>query len=126
LHDFDDSSVKRQVIGLATEVHRPLGLSLSKSVCKEYLCFELGRAGVSYVRQQKRPLQYREIELDCRYQMDIVVENSVIIEIKAVDQISPIHEARLLTYLRFSDLRPGPLLNFNCGMLKDGIRRRRL
>ena len=126
MHDFDDSSLTRQVIGFAIEVHRQLGPGLLESAYEECLCFEFDQAGVAYVRQQKLPLRYKGIELDCRYQIDLVIENSLIVEVKAVNQISPIHEAQLHTYLRLSGLRLGLLLNFNCAMLKDGIKRRRL
>jgi len=126
LYDFDDNRLTRKVIGLAIEVHRQFGPGLLESAYEECLCFELDQAGVPYARQQKLPLLYKGVELDCRYQMDLVIENRLIVEVKAVDQINPIHEAQLLTYLRLSGLRLGLLLNFKCAMLKDGIRRRRL
>ena len=114
------------MIGLAIEVHRNLGPGLLESAYEECLCFELGHAGIPYARQPKLPVRYRGIELDCRYQLDIVVDKSLIVEVKAVAQIAPIHEAQLLTYLRLSEISLGLLLNFNTAMLKDGIRRRRI
>ena len=78
------------------------------------------------MRQQKLPVHYKGVELDCRYNLDIVVDSSLIVEVKAVERIMPIHEAQLLTYLRLSKIRLGLLLNFNTAWLKDGIRRRRI
>jgi GxxExxY protein len=126
LEEQVDSVLTRQVIGLAIQVHRHLGPGLLESAYEECLCFELRQAGLPYTRQQKLPVHYKGFELDCCYQMDIVVDNSLVLEIKAVDQISPVHEAQLMTYLRLSGHRLGLLMNFNCPMLKDGIRRRRI
>jgi GxxExxY protein len=114
----------RKVIGLAIQVHRHLGPGLLESAYEESLCFELRQAGIPHTRQEPLPLRYRGVELGCRYQMDLVVDNSLIVEIKSVGKIAPIHEAQLMTYLRLSGVRLGLLLNFNCLMLKDGIMRR--
>jgi GxxExxY protein len=124
--DYQDSVLTRQVIGLAIEVHRNLGPGLLESAYEECLCFEFDRAEVRYARQQKLPIRYKGHELDCRYKLDIVVDDTLILEIKAVDQIAPIHEAQLITYLRLSGIKLGLLMNFNTPMLKDGIRRRRV
>ena len=118
---FDPS---RKVIGCAIDVHRLLGPGLLESAYKECLCFELRQAGIAYRRQEKLPLRYKGFDLDCRYQMDLVVENSPVVEVKAVDRVAPIHEAQLMTYLRLSGHRLGLLMNFNCALLKDGIVRR--
>jgi GxxExxY protein len=114
----------RKVIGLAIQVHRHLGPGLLESAYEECLCLELRQAGIPHTRQEKLPLRYRGFELDCRYQMDLVVDNSLVVEIKSVDKIAPIHQAQLMTYLRLSGHRLGLLMNFNCVMLKDGIVRR--
>ena len=116
----------REIIGAAIEVHRHLGPGLLESVYEECLCFELGDAAIPYVRQQKLPIRYKGRELDYCFQIDIVVDNGLIIEVKSIDHIVPVHEAQLLTYLRLSGIPLGLLLNFNCPVLKDGIRRRRL
>jgi GxxExxY protein len=114
----------RLVIGLAIQVHRHLGPGLLESAYAECLCHELRQAGIPHTRQEKLPLRYRGFELDCRYQMDLVVDNRLVVEVKAVDKITPIHQAQLMTYLRLSGHRLGLLLNFNCTLLKDGIVRR--
>jgi GxxExxY protein len=105
-------------------VHRHLGPGLLESACEECLCFELRHARSPHTRQEKLPLRYKGFELDCRDQMDLVVENSLLVEIKSVEQIAPIHKAQLITYLRLSGHRIGLLINFNCALLKDGIMRR--
>ena|ERR1700722_2426136 len=121
-----DNDLSRRVIGLAIEVHRHLGPGLLESVYEECLCFELRVAAIPHVRQVKLPIRYKGSELEYHYQVDIIVDGSLIIEIKSVDHIAPVHEAQLLTYLRLSGIKLGLLLNFNCPVLKDGIRRRRL
>jgi len=126
VYQDEDDGLTRQVIGLAIEVHRHLGPGLLETAYEECLCFELRQAGVAYRRQEKLPVRYKEFELDCRYQMDIIVENRLVVEVKAVAQIAPIHEAQLMTYLRLSGHSLGLLVNFNCALLKDGIRRRRI
>lgn len=107
-------------------MHRHLGPGLLESAYEECLCYELGCAGIPFARQQKLPVHYKGIALNSRYQMDIVVDDKLVLEIKAVDPISAIHEAQLLTYLRLGGYRLGLLLNFNRATLKDGIKRLRI
>jgi GxxExxY protein len=126
MDDAHDNDLSRRVIGLAIEVHRQLGPGLLESVYEECLCLELRHAGIPHVRQLQHPIRYKGTELEYCYQIDLVVDNCLIIEIKSVDHIVPVHEAQLLTYLRLSGIPLGLLLNFNCPVLKDGIRRRRL
>jgi GxxExxY protein len=118
-----ESGLGERVIGLSIDVHRHLGPGLLESAYEECLCFELKQAGIGYQRQVALPIVYKDVRLDCGYRMDIVVRNELIIEIKAVDRILPVHEAQMLTYLRLSHLRAGLLLNFNNVVLKDGLRR---
>ena len=118
-----ESGFGERVIGLGIDVHRHLGPGLLESAYEECLCFELAQAGVAYRRQVPLPIVYKDIRLDCGYRMDIVVQNELIVEIKAVERILPIHEAQMLTYLRLSRLRAGLLMNFNNVVLKDGLRR---
>ena len=118
-----ESGLGERVIGLSIDVHRHLGPGLLESAYEECLCFELKQAGIGYQRQVALPIVYNDVRLDCGYRMDIVVRNELIIEIKAVDRILPVHEAQMLTYLRLSRLRAGLLLNFNNVVLKDGLRR---
>lgn len=112
-----------KVIGLAIEVHRHLGPGLLESAYEECLCFELETNGIGHIRQVPLPVTYKNTKLECGYRMDLVVEDKLVIELKTVDRLLPIHEAQLLTYLKLSGLKTGLLLNFNSSVLKDGIRR---
>lgn len=121
-----DNDLTHRVIGCAMEVHYHLGPGLLESIYEECLCHELGQAGVAFVRQHRLPVKYKGHDIDCHFQLDLVIEQTLVLEIKALGQLLPIHEAQLLTYLRLSGLPLGLLLNFNELRLKDGIRRRRL
>jgi GxxExxY protein len=112
------------ILGAAIEVHRALGPGLLESAYHECLCHELALRGIEFKRQVDLPVVYKGIRLDCGYRMDIVVEDTVVLELKCVDAILPIHEAQLITYLKLSGKRVGLLINFNVPVLKDGIRRR--
>ena len=112
------------IIKSAIEVHRVLGPGLLESAYEECLCLELGRNGLAFARQVDLPLVYKGLRLNCGYRMDIVVEESVIIEVKCVDKLAPVHEAQLLTYLRLSGKHVGFLLNFHAPVMKAGILRR--
>lgn len=105
-------------------MHRALGPGLLESAYEECLCHELQLRGLDCRRQIDLPVRYKGIHLDCGYRLDVVVEESVILELKSVEKLLPIHEAQLLTYLRLSDIRVGLLVNFNVPVLKDGIVRR--
>jgi GxxExxY protein len=117
------SELSERVIGLAIEVHRRLGPGLLESAYEECLSFELGAAGLPYNRQVTLPIVYKDIRLDCGYRMDLVVAEELIVEIKSIERLMPIHDAQLLTYLRLSGLRVGLLMNFNSIALKNGLRR---
>ncbi len=117
------SALSEKVIGLAIDVHRHLGPGLLESAYEQCLSFELMQSGIAHRRQVPLPVVYKEVRLDCGYRMDIVVEDELIIEIKSVEQIVPIHEAQMLTYLRLSGLRVGLLMNFNTVALRQGLRR---
>ncbi len=112
-----------RVIGLAIEVHRNLGPGLLESAYEECLCFELRQNGIDHTRQVALPVVYKDVKLECGYRIDIVVEKRLVIEIKAVERLMPIHEAQMLTYLRLSGHKVGLLMNFNSVALKDGLRR---
>ena len=112
------------IIGAAIEVHRVLGPGLMESAYEECLCRELSLREHTFKRQVALPVTYKGVKLDCGYRIDIVVENTVILELKAVEEIAAIHEAQLITYLKLSDKRVGLLINFNVPVLKDGILRR--
>jgi GxxExxY protein len=119
----ENDVLTERIIGFAIEVHRQLGPGLLESACEECLCYELGQSGLSFRRQVPLPVIYKSIRLDCGYRIDAVVEERVIIELKTVERLMPIHEAQILTYLKLSGLRIGLLLNFNTPVLKDGMRR---
>ena len=116
----------RRVIGCAIEVHRTLGPGLLEVVYEACLCRELDHAGLAYSRQQTLPVVYKGELIDCDLKTDIIVEQSLLLEIKAVHTTHPVHEAQLLTYLKVTGLKVGLLMNFNEARLDDGIRRRLL
>jgi GxxExxY protein len=118
-----DSDLSERVIGLAIEVHRHLGPGLLESAYEECLCFELKHSGIDHRRQVPLPVVYKDVRLDCGYRMDIVVERQLILEIKATERITPVHEAQTLTYLRLSGANVGLLMNFNSVVLRHGLRR---
>jgi GxxExxY protein len=117
------NEITRAIIGCAIEVHKNLGPGLLESAYEECLAFELSKAGLSIKRQQPVPVVYKDIKLDCGYRIDILVENRIIIEFKVVDEFNPVHEAQILTYMKFANKKIGLLINFNVMILKSGIRR---
>ena len=117
----DINKLSSKVIGAAIEVHKHLGPGLLESAYEECLCHELELRDTSYERQKALPLIYKGKELDCGYRLDVVIDNQLIVEMKSVEKIEPIHKAQLLTYLKLSDIRLGLILNFNVTMMKDGI-----
>lgn len=114
----------QRVIAAAIEVHKHLGPGLLESAYEDCLCHELSQRGVPYSRQVQLPVVYKGVRLDGGYVIDLVAEEKVVVELKAVEQTLPIHEAQLLTYLRLSGKRVGLLINFNVPLLKRGIVRR--
>ncbi len=118
------NKVTEQLIGAAIEVHKTLGPGLLESAYEECLCRELTLREISFARQRPLPVEYKGVKLDCGYRLDLLVAEAVVVEIKAVETIEPIHEAQLLTYLRLGGWKLGLLINFNVPVLKDGIRRR--
>lgn len=121
--NLEDNKLTDKIIGCAIEVHRELGPGLLESAYEECLCRELAIQNIKFARQVPIPVEYKGIKLDCGFRIDLVVESEVVIEIKSVEQLQPIHEAQLLTYLKLSGLRIGLLLNFNEMTLKSGIKR---
>ena len=116
-------NLSKEIIGAAIEVHKFLGPGLLESAYEECLCYELGNRGLKYERQKPIPVVYKDIKLECGYRVDIIIENKILVELKSVDAINPIHEAIVLTYLKFSTIRVGLLINFNVTQLKNGIKR---
>lgn len=113
--------ITNNIIGDAIEVHRALGPGLLESEYEACLAFELVEHGLKIERQKPLPVVYRDVKLDCGYRLDILVEESVVVEIKVVDQLAPIHRAQLLSYFRLSGCKVGLLINFNVKVLKNGI-----
>src|SRR2546426_5493844 len=118
-----DRELTHEIIGAAIAVHKELGPGLLEAVYEECLCHELGIRGLPFERQKPIPVVYRETELDCGYRADIIVSGRIIVEIKAVAAVAPIHEAIMLTYLRLSGCKIGLLINFHSAVLKDGVKR---
>jgi GxxExxY protein len=119
--EFD--ALSRRVIGCALEVHRALGPGLLESIYERCLAYELALADIAFELQRPLPIQYRGIRLDGGYRVDVLVEDTLIIEVKSVDVLLPLHEAQLLSYLKLSGKRTGILINFNVELLKQGVKR---
>ena len=116
--------VTEKIIGAAIEVHRQLGPGLLESAYRECLSREFLLRGIAFEREKPIPLEYKSVRLECGYRLDFLVENLVVLELKAIDALAPIHEAQLVTYLSLGGWTVGLLINFNVVLLKDGIRRR--
>ncbi len=121
---YEHQALSHSIIGAAIEVHRELGPGLLESAYEECLCHELSLRSLPFRRQVPLPLTYKGVRLDCGYRIDLIVANTILLELKAVEQTLPIHEAQLLTYLRLSGIKIGLIINFNVPVLKDGITRR--
>jgi GxxExxY protein len=117
------NALSAKVIGLCIEVHRETGPGLLESAYEECLAYELKQNHLSFERQKVVPVRYKAVLLECGYRLDFLIEDALIVELKAVDQVLPIHEAQLLTYLKLSGKVLGLLINFNVPVLKDGIHR---
>jgi len=119
-----DADLTYRIIGLAMRVHSHLGPGLLESAYQRCLCYELSQATIPFESRVHLPIRYHEIEIESAYQADIIVCGKIILELKSVEQLHPLHEAQLLTYLRMSGCRTGLLINFNTLSLTEGIRRR--
>jgi GxxExxY protein len=117
------NDITKRIIGCAIEVHKYLGPGLLESAYEECLAFELNKEGLNIIRQQPLPVIYKDINLNYGYRIDILVENMVVVELKVVDEFSPVHEAQIMTYMKFAKKKIGLLINFNVLVLKNGIRR---
>ena|SRR5271170_3373460 len=117
------AALSERVIGMAIDVHRHLGPGPLESAYEECLCYELEQGQLAYQRQVPLPVMYKATRLDCAYRMDVVVAGELVLEIKSVERLLPIHQAQMLTYLRLSGIQFGLLMNFNTPVLKDGLRR---
>jgi len=118
-----DNELTHEIIGAAIEVHRLLGPGLLESAYEECLARELSLRGLKYERQKPLPVIYKDVKLECGYRVDLLVEGRVVVELKSVEALAPVHDAIVLTYLRLSGCRLGLLMNFNVALLKDGVKR---
>src|SRR5260370_8737168 len=115
--------ISHRIIGAAIEVHRHLGPGLPESAYQSCLAFELKQLGVNLEEQKPLPVVYKQVKLDCGYRLDFVLEDEIIVEIKAIEKLLPIHEAQLLSYLRLAKKRVGLLMNFHVPVLNSGLKR---
>ncbi len=115
-----------RVIGCAIEVHRILGPGLLESTYQQCLARELALQEIHYKLEYPLPVEYKGVHLDCGYRVDVLVEEQLILELKAVQEVQAIHQAQLLTYMKLSNITTGLLINFNTNLLKDGIKRFKL
>ena len=118
---MDINQLSSKIIGAAIQVHKALGPGLLESAYEECISHELSSQGLSIERQKPLAINYKGIKLDCGYRLDIVVENTIILELKSCEKIEPIHKAQLLTYLKLSGLNLGLILNYNVPVMRDGI-----
>jgi GxxExxY protein len=116
-------SITRRIIGAAIEVHRRIGPGLLESAYEACLAYDLREMGFKVEQQKPLPLVYKNVKLDCGYRLDLVVNDVIVVEIKAIEQLAPIHDAQLLSYLRLSQKRVGLLINFHVRVLKNGLKR---
>jgi GxxExxY protein len=124
--EIEDSKDPRTspIIGAAIEVHRHLGPGLLESAYEECLCHELHLRGLGFKRQIEIPVLYKGLKLDCGYKLDLIIQDEIILELKSVEKLLPVHEAQLLTYLKLTGKKVGLLINFNVPLLTQGIIRR--
>ena len=119
------NEITEKIIGCAIEVHKQLGPGLLESAYEECLAYELQSLGFKIERQKAVPVVYKNIKLDCGYRLDILVEDRIILELKSVDVLNPVHEAQILTYMKFAHKNIGLLINFNVTLLTNGLKRYR-
>ena len=116
------SALSQQVIGCAIEVHRVLGPGLLESTYEQCLARELLLNNIEFVTQHPLPVEYKGVRIDCGYRVDVLVAKEIILELKSVQELMPVHEAQLLTYMRLAGMKQGFLINFNVRRLKDGLK----
>ena len=120
---MDINQLTSKIIGAAIEVHKTIGPGLLEAMYEDCLCIELERRSIPFERQKGIDIEYKGVKLDSQYQLDLVVNNMVVVELKTVNELAPIHHAQVLSYLKLTDLKVGLLINFNVSVLKDGIKR---
>jgi len=123
---MDRDPLTSRIIGCAIEVHRVLGPGLLESAYQQCLAHELCLADIAFVMERPLPVCYKDVRLDCGYRIDLLVEDEVVVELKSVAELAPIHQAQILTYMKLADISTGLLINFNVTKLKNGIKRFKL
>lgn len=126
MEKMERDPLTEKVIGCAIEVHRALGPGLLESAYQQCLAHELKLNGIPFQAEYPVPVEYKGIQLDCGYRLDLLVDGRLILELKSIDAITGIHEAQLLTYMKMTRIQTGLLINFNVGRLVDGIKRFKL
>ena len=120
---MNENEIANKVIGIAIEVHKTLGPGLLESAYKECLYYKIKQAGLFVEKEKPMPLIFEDVKLDCGYRIDILIENKLVVELKAVDSLNDTHLAQVLTYLKIGNFKLGLLINFNVSLLKNGIKR---
>jgi len=120
---MDTNNITGQVIGGAVEVHKTMGPGLLESIYEECLCVELGKRNIPFERQKEINIEYKRVKLESKYRIDLIVSKMVIVELKTIAELAPIHDAQILSYLKLTGLKVGLLINFNVPVLKEGIKR---
>jgi len=120
---MSENEIAKILVDIFLKVHRALGPGLLESVYEAAICYELDAAGLAYKRQKGIAVIYEDVKMDLGFRADIIVEDKVIVEVKSIEALAPVHHKTLLTYLRLTDLKLGLLVNFNVEMIKDGIKR---
>ena len=118
-----ENELSKIIVDCCFKIHNKLGAGLLESVYEEVLSYELSRNKLQYERQKSLPVVYEDVKMDIGFRTDIIVENKVIIEIKSIEQLAPVHHKQLLTYLKLTNLKLGLLVNFNVDLIKNGIKR---
>ncbi|MBP7552513.1 MAG: GxxExxY protein [Spirochaetes bacterium] len=120
---MDFEKLSNEIIGCAIEVHKNLGPGLLESTYKQCLAYELSKSNIKFGLEVEIPIKYKDVKISCGYRIDLIVENKIIIELKSVEKIIPVHEAQILTYMKLSGIKIGLLINFNSKLIRDGIKR---
>jgi len=120
---MNENELSKVIVDACLEIHKTFGPGLLESVYEEFLCRELSLRGLTFKRQEPISVSYKGVKLNCSFRADIIVEDLVIIEVKAIEKVMPVHKAQLLTYLKITDKKLGLLINFNEALVKDGIHR---
>ena len=121
---MNENELSNKIIGSCIEVHKSLGPGLLESTYEECLCYEFEQRKIQYVRQYNLPIKYKDVHIDCGYRIDLLIEEKVVVELKAVERLLPLHDAQLLSYLKSGNWKVGLLINFNVPVLIRGILRK--